>query len=274
MRGLDTLTQICSRLILCFSLASAALALNQESTGSITGHVTDLAGGAIPGAHVTASPEGTAAQADARTFEATCDEEGKFILLGLPPGVYEVRATYKQDFAPHAETNVTVHASRVTDLGAKIKLDIKLDCEKFEEENADASEEDRAEIVRLALREAFVKKRIRNYELLTAGGGYVVIQAKDIKPDWVPALPGINLILMKPDEIQNKADSEGDFSYLYVLKFRVKGSCASLAFGDRWAASRDSQKDYSRMHSGTRYELRKRSGKWVIRSVNEFFGGR
>ena len=81
--------------IFCLSLPARA----QTITGTISGTVTDAAGGAISGATVTIINE---ANAEARN--ATTNEEGRFNFASVQPGVYTVRVE-QQGFqhGPRAE---------------------------------------------------------------------------------------------------------------------------------------------------------------------------
>ena len=56
-------------------------------TGAIGGTVVDPQGAAVPGATVTATHQSHTG----RVFETRADEEGKFLLRNLPPGLYTVR---------------------------------------------------------------------------------------------------------------------------------------------------------------------------------------
>jgi len=92
---------------MCFS-ASPAFA--QAEAGSITGAVRDSSGGVVPGATVTAKNTSTSAE---RT--ATTGGDGRYVIPGLNPGIYEV-AVSVQGFAKfNARVEVTVGASATLD---------------------------------------------------------------------------------------------------------------------------------------------------------------
>jgi hypothetical protein len=67
--------------------AHADLTFSGE-TGAIGGTVTDPTAAAIPGATVTATHQFKSEHA----FQASTDEEGRFLMRNVPPGVYTVRA--------------------------------------------------------------------------------------------------------------------------------------------------------------------------------------
>src|SRR5262245_63248301 len=78
-----------SRIVLCFALfvMSSTMAIGQ-TTGTITGTVSDQSGAAVPGAMVTFKNTDTGVS---RTTLTT--ENGKYEALSLPAGTYEMSAT-------------------------------------------------------------------------------------------------------------------------------------------------------------------------------------
>ncbi len=69
-----------------FLLAGVAMAVAQQPTGVIRGSVLDATSAAIPGATVTATGP------DNWTRSVVSDEEGRYILRGLPSGEFSLRA--------------------------------------------------------------------------------------------------------------------------------------------------------------------------------------
>jgi TonB-dependent receptor len=69
--------------VLCLVLASRLLA--QAERGSISGRVTDSAGGVLQGAIVTVTPGGA---------NVVTDQKGDYVLAGLTPGEYTVNVSY------------------------------------------------------------------------------------------------------------------------------------------------------------------------------------
>lgn len=95
------------------ALAVAALLLSgpvsaQLQTGSIHGTVLSQDGGALPGATVTLTGVG-APQVQ------VSDEQGKFRFLGLPPGIYTVKAEL-QDYVTLERKDIDVSVGRNTDV--------------------------------------------------------------------------------------------------------------------------------------------------------------
>ncbi len=85
-----------------------------EDVPGLTGRVTDVTGGAIAGAEVTATgPSG------AKTTRT--DAGGVFSFVGLGPGTYAV-TVYKEGFTPFGNGAVTVAGSGPTTLDVKLEL--------------------------------------------------------------------------------------------------------------------------------------------------------
>lgn len=80
------------------ALTSASLGRAQETTGTVTGRVTDAQGLAIPGVTVTLiGPQG------AKTF--TSDADGRYSAPLLLPGTYTVKAVSRASRRPSSRTS-------------------------------------------------------------------------------------------------------------------------------------------------------------------------
>src|SRR5262245_25350745 len=89
-------------------------AFGQETSGTISGTVSDASGARVPGA--TVKVEGAAF---IRT--ATTDSEGFFRMLQVPPGAYKVSVT-ASNFASANATDVTVALGKTTELVFSLKV--------------------------------------------------------------------------------------------------------------------------------------------------------
>lgn len=99
--------------LLCVSTAQA-----QQQLGSIQGQIADDFGGAIVGALVTAtSPDGSV-----RT--TTSNAQGRYLLTGLRPGEYQLRAT-ADGFAVYDRTALAIIAGRILQLDITLKVTIE-----------------------------------------------------------------------------------------------------------------------------------------------------
>src|SRR5579862_4889006 len=87
---------------------SAPVSLGQLLQGTIDGNVTDPSQGAVAGATVTVSNEGTKLSRDTVT-----NSQGEYTLPTLPPGTYTL-AIKAGGFGPYSQAGVMVNANEVT----------------------------------------------------------------------------------------------------------------------------------------------------------------
>jgi len=98
-----------------FFLSQSAVAQTQATTGNINGRVYDLTGVVVPNVELTARNQDTGFSRNSHS-----NEDGAFILILLPPGVYTVSTAAAQGFAPTEIRNIPVN------VGASRNLDITL----------------------------------------------------------------------------------------------------------------------------------------------------
>ena len=91
-------------------------AMTQEFRSTISGHVTDASGAAVPGAKVTAQNV-----ANNESTSATTDGSGAYAIPFLRPGDYKVMAT-AAGFKQYTQAGLTLEAAKVT--GIDIHLEI------------------------------------------------------------------------------------------------------------------------------------------------------
>lgn len=258
---------ICFCVLLFAALIFAAKSLAQASAGSISGIVIDESSAVVPGANVTAILQG-ALQSD-KTHETLTNNEGRFMLQNLPTGVYEV-SIRASGFNLQTENNVRVSSSIASNVSLKFRLAFLQGCDNSSNGSSAVTDEDKAQITKLILATALLEKvKIPDYELLTEGKNSVILSTKNIRPNWLPPLPGIKLVIMKPQDIQRKANREGDFLYLSFTKFVIKGSCVAVSLDNTWAVGKNSGMGYL-SGGGFTYEYHKVSGIWVGKFVSGY----
>src|SRR5918992_1343327 len=101
-----------SLLFICFASSSPAQDLDNVT---ISGHVMDQNGAVIPGASVTATLVKTKME---RTVVA--DEEGRYKIIQLEPGVYTVKASFA-NFATEEKTDLATVAAQNVQLDFTLK---------------------------------------------------------------------------------------------------------------------------------------------------------
>ena len=130
--------------------------------------------------------------------------------------------------------------------------------------DADVTERDKAEIVRLSLQWALVDKKIPDYRLYFSQMENIVLSTENIEAGLLPQIPGVNLTLLQPEEIQKKADEEGDFLYLRFLQLEVSNSEAKVSLDSTWAVGKDSQETHHAGYARCNAEYHRESGEWII----------
>lgn len=123
---------------LLFVLLGASSVSAQVLYGSVTGDITDPSGANIPGTKVSLTNKETGA-----SREATSDDAGRYSLLNVPAGTYELKAT-AQGFRTSNRTDVVVTINNVT------RIDLKLEVGQMSEQvtveaSAAALQTDRSE---------------------------------------------------------------------------------------------------------------------------------
>ena len=131
-----------------------------------------------------------------------------------------------------------------------------------EQPDNQATSEGRAEIIKLVLEWALVDKNIPDYALLPDSSSKV-LSLENIDADMVTQIPGVNLILLTPDEVQKKADEEGDFLFLSFQELKVGESKATVSINNTWARAKDSEMVYL-SGGGCALEYQKEGGEWVL----------
>lgn len=91
-------------------------AVNTGQGGALAGQVVDAQGAVVPGAKVQATDSATM-----KTYEATTNDEGRFLLRNLPAGTYEVRVE-SPGFSAFILSGVPVQAGNVTEISATLAV--------------------------------------------------------------------------------------------------------------------------------------------------------
>jgi hypothetical protein len=117
------------------------------------------------------------------------------------------------------------------------------------------TDEDKAELVRLTLERALIGAEIPDYALLVdQSGADIVLSTANIGAEMVPELLGFNLIPLTAEEIQARANVEGDFLRLQFKEFQVlDADTVIVGLDNSWVTAEDSTTGYL---SGGGFELR------------------
>ncbi len=122
------------------------------------------------------------------------------------------------------------------------------------------NDEDKAEIIRLTLEYALVKKAIPDHNFIKDPKN-IPVSTKNISSDLLPKLDDINLLLLTDSEIQEKAEEDGN--YFYFLEFeeiKTEGEIISVTINHN---PKYAKKPKIMAFGGSvTIEYRKQDGKW------------
>lgn len=171
-----------------------------------------------------------------RPTEAMCtqqlvgfEENVALDVAGLPAGTYTVDVNGVTDTFTLDMDNVAQPLPG-TDDGPASELNLP--------------DEDVADLLRLTLERALVDQEIPDYALL-ADQDEIVLSTENIDPALLPELDGVDLATMSPEEIQAKADADGDFPYLRFQGYTaVSPDEVNVSLGSSWAIAADSDMLY------------------------------
>ncbi len=232
--------------------------VSAQRTGSISGIVTDYDGAAVTNAQVIVKSETD------RTIKTTVsNESGEYKISMLAPGLYEILVKSASGLT-YKRRGLTIEAGIATKLNTP--LEYGSNCEKADVEPLKLSDANKAEIVNQILEESLVKKKLPSYGLLTNQKNTFILSTQNIQTEWIKPLENVNLKFMNAEEIQQKADTEGDFLYISLSELKVKGECVAVTITNSWAVGKSSTKMYL-SGGGTNYIFRKDSGKFTGRII-------
>ena len=135
--------------------------------------------------------------------------------------------------------------------------------------------EDKAEIVRLTLERALLKKEIRDYRYIKDLND-IPLSTENVAGVPLPELDGIKLVPLKPEEIQERAEDDGNYVYfLEFSEFRIEGPKVTVTISHYPKYAKRLHPKYAGRPRPTAFggaliiEYRKRDGKWAGEVVGE-----
>lgn len=246
--------------ILILILLCQSFVAFSQTTASLRGIVTDSVGAVIPNAKVSATLLNKAESSETQTFETVTDYEGNFIFENLSAGDYKLSVT-AVGFGSETERQISVPQNKSVEI--KIELKLGLGCDKLSEGSGVITDEDKAEIARLAFADVVGSgSRL----LMSEQRKKLNVSTENIKREWLDGVTDIKLKFLTQSQIQQRADRKGDFLYVSFPYFKVRGMCVAVEVSNTWAVGKNSGVGYL-SGGGYRYEFRKESGKWIKKSI-------
>ncbi len=126
------------------------------------------------------------------------------------------------------------------------------------------TDQDTSELIRQTLERALVDNDMIAAGVSLKDNGSIVLSTENINGSLVPDIPNRKLVLLGPEEIQKKADDQGDFMYLSFNRIEVRGSIVQAVLAHTLAQGKDSEKTEG-FHAGgfLTVEYKQISGEWV-----------
>lgn len=98
------------------------------------------------------------------------------------------------------------------------------------------------ELIKRAVEIAVVSGEIPDFHLMKDNKN-IVVSSENIDPGLLPKLTDVNLIVLSPTEIKERAQKEGEFLYLSFKEVNIGRFSAGISIDNKWAAQ-DSKKGY------------------------------
>ena len=126
------------------------------------------------------------------------------------------------------------------------------------------TDQDTSELMRQTLVRALIDNDMIAAGVSVNDNESVVLSTENIDVSLVPDLPKRTLVLLGPEEIQKKADDQGDFMFLSFRRIEVRGSIVQAVLANTLAQGKDSEKTEG-FHAGGFFtvEYEQQSGEWV-----------
>lgn len=186
------------------------------------------------------------------------------LLISVILSLSMLSACANNNSMPHPLNDGTRIGTTVTDTLSAISSSMPVSTETLipTAPNKVVPRDDRAQVVRLTLERALLAQEIPDYQLI-ADKSNIVLSTQNLDRVGVPHLDGINIILLDPNEIQSKADHEGDYLYLRFRELELQEDGRIIVSLDNvWAVGKDSKVLYL-SGGGFTIEYRREDGMWV-----------
>lgn len=229
-------------------VSMTGMVLSQDTVGTVSGIFVDPNGVPISGARVGLTSERGVKHVVGKTVT---DSSGRFEFKSVESGRYLLKLS---DAVLEYEDQQDVRVSSGAD--TSVRFEYGSVCKQTSPVDPDFAKDRRAivtDAIRLAIERLFSDKERKKG---------VVLSQRNIEGLRVTGLSGITVL--DSQAIREKAERDGDFTYLSLSNIADHGSCMALTFNRRWAAGKDSTLGYV---SGNEiiFEFRLKNGKWVSR---------
>lgn len=114
---------------------------------------------------------------------------------------------------------------------------------------------------------ALISHEISDYNLIKDKQN-IILSSENIKPELIPKLKGINITILSPSGIKQRANKEGEFLYLKFSNIDISNKVATLSLDNIWAAPDNINHAYT-SGGGMTITFHKIFGKWIEDKTRE-----
>lgn len=235
---------------------------NQAKGGSISGTIAGPELNSAAGIGVSASLQEPNPGFQTPTFTTMSDDKGHFELSSLPAGNYQLEVFPKDKWLfKQTSMPVIVRDDQRTTVDVRFRFIDRCEGKSGEE----LTSADKAAIVNLMLDEAVIQKKTPNRSSLVTNQKSI-LSTKNIDVDRISKPAGLELLLLSPAQIQDRANHQGDFMYLEFDKIEMRGACVSVSLFTLWADGTSTVWNPPTKNLGESavyYVFNKRNGTWT-----------
>lgn len=239
-----------------FLLFSASLRA-QESTARIYGIVTDEDGAVVPDAFIYMNGRTNSESANRFFLASATNNKGEYSMENLPAGEHSVKVQSSMSGMTYQNNNITLRE------GQKLKLDIQIcygGCSEgeFDVRPAEITDADKKEIINWILEDYFINESISDQSSSVKKKRKIVLSLKNIKAEWIKALPNVKFKLVSESEIRK--ETKKDFLFYVFTEIKPAKRGIVVLMENTFSVSRQSG-------AGSYYLFQKKPGKWVGQSL-------
>ncbi len=132
----------------------------------------------------------------------------------------------------------------------------------YKKNNFEITKLDKEIVLSMVLEKAIIDEYIADYSLLE--NEEIIISEENIEKLDLPNLEGVSLVMQSNNEIQQKADKEGDYLFLKITQFELADNKITISISNMWAVGKHSQNKYGYL-SGGGFQISyvKSNGTWI-----------
>lgn len=126
------------------------------------------------------------------------------------------------------------------------------------------TDEDKTELVGIMLEGVVKQGGWFDYRVEHEGKKILVLSSNNIRREFLPKFTDVEILLYTPNQLQQKADSEGCFMYLWFGKWEAHGpDTVSIPMGSSWMLGKKDRGIIPMSGGGLHFIWVRENSKWV-----------